>query len=93
MRGGSVRVAGKRELINLFTKFSQEPVAAAVAEWNEALALFERREFAVSRGALEKLSTRPEFSALAAFYLEQCDKWSKSQPPEKWNGEILFDSK
>ena len=93
LRAGSVRVAGKREVINLYTTFESFPVEAAVAEWNETLALFERREFAVSRAAFEKLATRPEFKALASFYLEQCDKWSKTPPPERWNGEILFESK
>jgi adenylate cyclase len=58
----------------------------AFAAWEDALALFERREFQAAAELFTSLASRNEKDGAARFYTDICRGYTAAPPPDDWDG-------
>ncbi|UJR84671.1 AAA family ATPase [Sandaracinus amylolyticus] len=91
-RVGDIRPKGKSQVVRVYECFDGDVDAGArakrdhVAEFEAALAAFQRAEFADASGAFEKLLAAYEDDATAHRYLERAKEYGTRGVPEGWSG-------
>ncbi|AKF02930.1 AAA family ATPase [Sandaracinus amylolyticus] len=91
-RVGDIRPKGKSQVVRVYECFDGDVDAGArakrdhVAEFEAALAAFQRAEFADASDSFEKLLAAYEHDATAHRYLERAKEYRARGVPEGWSG-------
>lgn len=89
-RVGDVRMKGKSQVVRIFECFDADDDAAtkraAIAEFEAALAAFQRADFADATDAFARLLAAHEHDRTAHRYLERAREYGARGVPEGWTG-------
>ena len=84
---GSFRVKGRREGLEVFTL-----VEGAIDDWEAALDLVRRGEFAAARDAMAAMPAESPLAGAVRFYQGWIKRWI-AEPPADWDGVVTLESK
>ena len=91
---GSVRAAGKREGVNLYAVWETPPSRAICNDFERAVEIFRRRDFAGALQEFEKVGvSEARLKVAAGLYMELSRRFISEPPDSEWMGEVVFDSK
>ena len=87
---GVVRVFGKKNPTTLHGLF-QEPLDSSMrTPWNEAVALFQNRNWDKSREKFHELQSITTLTKASEVYLKALDQFHHTPPDESWAGELVL---
>jgi len=86
-----VRVVGVNTPLRLFELLAfkaeaGDSVRDNTAKWEEAITLYEKREFAKAREIFASISQADAEDKVAFLYTGRCDDFLKTPPPQNWDG-------
>jgi adenylate cyclase len=84
-----VRVVGINTPLRLYELLglrSDAAEPAALAAWEEALALYEKREFPAAEAIFTSIAVRDDTDGAARLYTDRCREYAASPPPPDWDG-------
>lgn len=92
-----VRVKGKNEPVKIYELISEgkpkEPVAQMLAHFSEGFRLYIEKKFFEAKSCFEKaLAILPEDSP-SQLFIERCQDYLDSPPPEDWDGVFVMKTK
>ncbi len=91
---GCVRVAGKRELVRLYTTLDQALSPEDERLWNQALESFAQREWQQAKASFTQASQSiPALTGPARAYLDAISVFERTAPAASWQGELVFEGK
>ena len=94
LRVGAVRVVGKKEVVELYTAFSEPLRPTLVSAWEAALVHFNAQEWSAAEdGFLRVGSEFPALAHCAESYRKIIADLRICAPDTGWQGELLFNEK
>jgi class 3 adenylate cyclase/CHASE2 domain-containing sensor protein len=72
------------ELLNIRSEASPETLAM-VQSWQEAVNAYEKKDFARALGVFKNISDKDSRDGTAKLYMERCNRYLSSPPPEEWD--------
>lgn len=83
-----IRVVGKQNPVRIYelSGFTAGMDDAVIDEFNAALALYRERKWTEARASFEIILQRVPNDKPCKIYVERCDFFMKSPPPENWDG-------
>lgn len=83
-----IRVVGKQNPVRIYelSGFTAGMDDAVIDEFNAALALYRERKWTEARACFEIILQRVPNDKPCKIYVERCDFFMKSPPPENWDG-------
>ena len=84
-----VRVVGINTPVRLYELLGLRDGAAgpdALIVWEEALALYEQRQFSAAAEIFSSIAARNEGDAAARLYADKCRGYAAAPPPDDWDG-------
>jgi adenylate cyclase len=74
------------ELLGLRSKSGEDEGEQVVKTWEEALALYEKREFRAAEEIFASIAVQNEKDGAARLYAERCRSYTAAPPPDGWDG-------
>ena len=93
-----VRVKGKKVPIRIFELVGRvgevdDEMTACVNLWQESLELFHKQQWAGAKEGFEALLHERGEDKTSRLYIERCEHYQQTPPPEDWDGVTTFTSK
>lgn len=90
-----IRVVGKQLPVRVYEPagLSEGMDEAMVAEFNAALALYRARKWSAAKAYFSKISQQVPQDKPCLIYIERCQYFEQSPPPEDWDGVFNRDEK
>ena len=94
LRVGAVRVVGKKEIVDLYTAFSEPLRPSLVSVWDDALAYFKAQQWDLAEDGFLRVSSEfPALARCAESYRAIIADLRICAPDVGWQGELLFREK
>jgi adenylate cyclase len=86
LRGGAPSGAAEAPAANVGIAADAVISAEALAVWEEALALYEKREFPAAEALFTSIVDQDKGDGAARLYLDRCREYAAAPPPPDWDG-------